>query len=102
MKTVLLIKPESYLKKRGKIKMTNIVALGAPYDYVQTKEVISDVLRLLHLDQTPSGTGPTSIVIARGKIGGRNILGLEGLGKELWGGIDAQEYINNIREEWDE
>lgn len=82
--------------------MTNIAILGAPYDYVQTEKVISDVIELLNLDQSLSGTGPTSIVITREKIGGRNILGLEGLGKELWRGIDAQEYINKLREEWDE
>lgn len=82
--------------------MTNIAILGAPYDYVQTEKVISDVIELLNLDQSLSGTGTTSIVITREKIAGRNILGLEGLGEELWEGIDAQEYIDKLREEWDE
>lgn len=27
---------------------------------------------------------------------------LKGLGKEVWQGIDAQEYINQLRSEWDE
>ena len=27
---------------------------------------------------------------------------LKGLGKEIWQGIDAQEYINQLRREWDE
>jgi hypothetical protein len=26
---------------------------------------------------------------------------LHGLGKEIWEGIDAQEYVNRLREEWD-
>jgi hypothetical protein len=26
---------------------------------------------------------------------------LRGLGKEIWQGIDAQEYINQLRDEWD-
>ncbi len=26
---------------------------------------------------------------------------LRGLGKEVWGGIDAQEYINEERDSWD-
>jgi hypothetical protein len=32
----------------------------------------------------------------------RSILELRGLGKELWEGIDAQEYVNQLRREWDE
>jgi hypothetical protein len=27
---------------------------------------------------------------------------LEGIGKGLWEGIDAQEYVNKLRDEWDE
>lgn len=27
---------------------------------------------------------------------------LRGLGKEIWEGIDAQEYINQMRDEWDD
>ncbi len=30
-----------------------------------------------------------------------SILELSGLGKEIWEGIDAQEYINELRREWD-
>ena len=29
-----------------------------------------------------------------------SILELEGLGKEIWEGIDAQEYVNNERASW--
>ena len=31
-----------------------------------------------------------------------SILELRGLGKEIWQGIDAQEYVNKLRDEWDE
>ncbi|HET8627927.1 MAG TPA: hypothetical protein VFL91_10935 [Thermomicrobiales bacterium] len=31
----------------------------------------------------------------------RSLLELEGLGAELWQGIDAQEYVRKLREEWD-
>ncbi|CAN5802681.1 hypothetical protein BH20ACI4_BH20ACI4_14090 [soil metagenome] len=31
----------------------------------------------------------------------RSLLELEGLGKEIWEGIDAQEYVNELRNEWD-
>jgi hypothetical protein len=30
-----------------------------------------------------------------------SLLELEGLGEELWRGIDAQEYVNELRREWD-
>ena len=81
--------------------MTNLAVLGAPYDYVQTEEVISDVRELLQLDHALSGTSSASIVIAREKLGGVNLLRLRGLGKDLWEGVDAQEYINKLREEWE-
>jgi hypothetical protein len=31
----------------------------------------------------------------------RSLLELEGLGADIWGGIDAQEYVNELRKEWD-
>lgn len=31
----------------------------------------------------------------------RSLLELEGLGAEIWEGIDAQEYVNELRKEWD-
>ena len=31
----------------------------------------------------------------------RSLLELEGLGAEIWQGVDAQEYVNKLRREWD-
>ena len=31
----------------------------------------------------------------------RNIFELEGLGKEIWQGIEAQDYVNQQRDSWD-
>jgi len=31
----------------------------------------------------------------------RSLLELRGLGKEIWEGIDAQEYVNQERRSWD-
>jgi hypothetical protein len=31
-----------------------------------------------------------------------SILELAGMGAEIWEGIDAQEYVNQLRDEWDE
>jgi hypothetical protein len=30
-----------------------------------------------------------------------SLLELEGLGAEIWHGIDAQQYVNELRDEWD-
>ncbi|MGH2457595.1 MAG: hypothetical protein ACRDIY_01870 [Chloroflexota bacterium] len=30
-----------------------------------------------------------------------SILELHGLGKEIWEGIDAQEFVNHLRDEWE-
>ncbi|MCX7992350.1 MAG: hypothetical protein N2651_01645 [Fimbriimonadales bacterium] len=35
------------------------------------------------------------------EAGRRSLLELEGLGAEIWKGIDAQEYVNQLRAEWD-
>lgn len=32
----------------------------------------------------------------------RSLLELEGLGAEIWQGMDAQRYVNELRNEWDE
>ena len=31
----------------------------------------------------------------------RSIMELEGLGAEMWQGVDAQKYVNELRNEWD-
>ncbi len=31
----------------------------------------------------------------------RSILEFEGVGAEIWQGVDAQEYVNQLRDEWD-
>ena len=31
-----------------------------------------------------------------------SILELDGLGREIWEGVDAQEYVNALRAEWDD
>jgi len=32
----------------------------------------------------------------------RNISELQGLGKEIWQGIDGQQYVDQLRSEWDD
>lgn len=31
-----------------------------------------------------------------------NIMEFRGVGKEMWAGIDAQDYVNRLRDEWDQ
>ncbi|MFL6228374.1 MAG: hypothetical protein ACJ741_06310 [Pyrinomonadaceae bacterium] len=58
---------------------------------------LEDRLRLLALlAQGLAGNEPQAE--ARPK---RSILELHGLGAEIWEGVDAQEYVNRLREEWD-
>jgi hypothetical protein len=38
---------------------------------------------------------------ANGVPSQRSLLELEGLGAEIWQGIDAQDYVNELRKEWD-
>ena len=42
----------------------------------------------------------TIIVRSKVKKKKRSILELKGLGKEIWGSIDAQEYVNKERGSW--
>jgi hypothetical protein len=34
--------------------------------------------------------------------GPHSLLELEGLGADIWRGVDAQAYVNALREEWDQ
>jgi len=31
----------------------------------------------------------------------RSLMELEGLGKEIWEGVDVEAYVNELRDEWD-
>jgi len=38
---------------------------------------------------------------SEGETTEHSILELAGLGKEIWEGVDPQEYVNQLRKEWD-
>jgi hypothetical protein len=42
----------------------------------------------------------TQTAAARANSGARSILELRGLGAEIWGQIDAQDYVNRERNSW--
>jgi len=49
---------------------------------------ILDIVRLMK-----KGSGST--------LEKHDIMELKGCGKDIWKGVDAQQYINKLREEWD-
>ena len=73
-------------------------ALRDDYDYVVSVEVVQDARRLL---QATRSAGVSSAVWRSHPIQRRSILDLEGMGREIWHGVDAREYIDQLREEWD-
>lgn len=80
--------------------MTALTLLGAPYNYVQMEKVVSVAVELLGLDKSLSGTAASSIYIARQTLRTNSLLELKGLGKRLWKEMDAQDYIDDLRDEW--
>jgi hypothetical protein len=58
---------------------------------VERLELLALIARELAAEETVAPSEPL-----------HSILELDGLGKEIWEGIDAQEYVNALRDEWDE
>lgn len=81
--------------------MNLLKELRAPYSYVHTEDVISNVVDLLDVDEALTGTGPTSVVMGLEEADRKKLVSLKGLGKEVWRGVDAQDYVNKLREEWE-
>ena len=61
-----------------------------PLSVAERLELLATVAQDLATENTAARTKPK-----------RSILELAGLGKEIWEGIDAQEYVNQLRREWD-
>jgi hypothetical protein len=53
----------------------------------------------LHLAQRIIGEAASAVSASDRS---HSLLELEGLGAELWHGIDAQEYVDELRREWDQ
>ena len=78
--------------------LLSMIAMNAPYSYVASERIIADVSRLLGAGWEAEGTSITLSVMSR--KGARSILELEGLGMEIWGGVDPHKYIDDLRNEW--
>jgi hypothetical protein len=68
------------------------------YDYVESDEVVRLVVRLLDIDSPEARA--RSITLSRQRAVG-SLRRLQGLGKEIWAGVEAQEYVNQLRDEWE-
>lgn len=68
------------------------------YDYVVSTDVVQDVRRLLEATRT---AGMSSAVWQQESRKRPSILDLAGLGREIWQGVDATDYVNQLRGEWD-
>ena len=74
-------------------------SLEEPYRHVVSKEPIREVSRLLAAVPAPGrGTSVWSPAPASGAA--RSVLELEGLGEEVWRGVDAKRYVEELRDEW--
>ncbi len=67
----------------------------------QYADILEKISRLSRQQKTDLLAELESQVQADSRKGGRSILELRGLGKEIWEGVDAQEYVNAERDSWD-
>jgi hypothetical protein len=72
--------------------------LEAPYAYVMSENLMEPVERLLLA--TGRRDACTSVVLCGDGTRCHSLMELEGLGKEIWAGEDAQAYVNRLRDEW--
>lgn len=74
--------------------------LDAPYPYVVSENAVHDIVELLRATRE-SGAATSVLLLAPERASSRSILELEGLGKEVWEGVDARRYIDELRDEWE-
>lgn len=71
--------------------------LEAGYENVVLVQILEDVDRLI---RQGSETRGHSIVLMRAWRPRPRLHELRGLGKDVWAGEDAQDYVNRLREQW--
>ena len=79
--------------------LDHLANIDAPYQHVQSHEVICDAQRLL------VAPGPYAYLLIRSERGpavgkGHSVLELRGLGREVWAGVSADSYVQALRNEW--
>lgn len=81
--------------------MISMTLLRAPYEYVRSEGVIDQAQALLWRDCSVADTGITSLTLVREQLANNSLLQLRGLGKEIWRGVEAQQHVNELRDEWE-
>jgi len=71
--------------------------LHASYPNVVSDDTVRDILGLLTLGLENSTSVSTLVPEQEPR---RSILDLEGLGREVWEGIDPKQYVSELRNEW--
>ena len=54
------------------------------------EEIVREALESRHVSEQPETSSQ------------RSLLELRGLGKEIWEGVDPVQYINELRDDWDD
>lgn len=73
--------------------MQAALSLEAPYDHLISQRLVRDLVRLLRIDLRS-----TAVTLEREPR--LTLMDLQGLGKEIWAGEDAQAYVSRMRDEW--
>lgn len=72
---------------------------GVPYRHVISVGTVKYAVRLLIAPIEPRGENSVYLLRAT-QSKHRSILALEGLGSEIWRGIDPVGYVRGLRDEW--
>lgn len=68
---------------------------------INSYDEILNLAKQLSLEEQTKLVGELSQAAGRKNGGKHSILELEGLGKEIWEGIDPDEYVAKERDSWD-
>lgn len=70
--------------------------------HIETTIGPDGVLRI----ETPThmAPGPAQVLVVVSAVAEETVdwIDIRGVGKEIWDGIDAQEYVNRLRDEWEQ
>ena len=70
--------------------------------YPNLNKIYEEALNLRDSDKLSLISKLVSSIQVKEKPKKRSLLELKGLGKEVWQNINVDEYINDLRNEWDE
>ena len=63
------------------------------YKSVQSQSILVEIKKLISSDAIKTGISSLS-------AGLPSLLSLRGLGKKIWEGVDANQYVRKLRDEW--